>query len=868
MKRLALLAICLACNANGQSVNPIETEADRKPHTVTGGSCLITHGTVMPITGPAIEGADVLILHGKIAKIGKALTAPTGVTVIDATGKIVLPGFVDAHSHRGEDEVNEWADSAVPEVQIRDVLDPELEGLWFDTACGITSALLLHGSADAIGGQSIIIKCAYRGLPSQMVFPGAPRVVKFALGENVTQKNDQSSTRFPQTRMGVEEVYRRAFADAKAYAELKKQYREKASAFGSSEQAEIHLGPPPRIDLRLEALCDILAGKILVHCHSYRQDELLMMVKLSQEYGFKLATLTHALEAYKITPELRKAGIPVSMFGDTWDYKLEVFDSIPMGAALCMRAGLLTSVNTDTFSGIAPLNLDAAKMMRYGVSEEEALKSITLYPARQLGISGSVGSLEPAKDGDVTIWSGHPLSIYSRCEETLINGEVVFQRRDAFHVNPVATTKPAVQPSPLIADRLPDLAPAKAYAIVGGTIHPVNGPDIPDGVLVMCGQKIVAVGDKSTPIPSDALKVPAKGFDLYPGFVDGGSDLGLGEIGSVKQASDAVESGPMQPDLHALTAVNPESVKFGIARCAGVTTAAVNPGGGSISGLDAVILPTGFTADQMKLSEGGNLIVNWPESLDPTSMPSMPPDQLTKQKKDVEARRTVIKDYFATAKRAADAGDLSDPKLAALAPCFTGKRKVAFLVNGEGGIRTAVRFAKETGLTAAIYAGLEAWKAADLLAKNHIPVIYAPPPASCPGETQPMTRLDPYDTPYVAPYLLKKAGVKFGLASGDSGSIHDLPNRAGLFCAFGLSPVDALRSITQNTADILGVGDQVGSLEKGKLANVLIVKGDPLEITGQVVREFIAGKPVTLTSKFTQLYRKYEGRLSEMPKAQ
>jgi imidazolonepropionase-like amidohydrolase len=842
----------------GQPANvPFEREADRKPKTVTHGSVLIRHGKVLTVTQGTLEDTDVLILNGKIAKIGKGLSATGGVTTIDATGKIVAPGIVDAHSHRGATSINEGTDSVTAEVQMRDVLDPQSEGVWFDLANGITSALLLHGSANAIGGQSIVVKHRYKATPSQMVFEGAPRMVKFALGENVTQKNGSNATRYPESRMGVESVYRRAFADAQQYMARWDAYNASVAKVGSAETLRT-MGPAPRKDVRLEALADILRRKIWVNCHSYRQDEMLMMVRLSQEFGFKLGAMQHALEAYKIAPEIAKAGVPVSMFSDAWNYKLEVIDSIPMGAALCVRAGILTSVNTDTSGGTATLNLDAGKLMRYGVSEDDALETITINSAKQLGVDSHVGSLEVGKDGDVGIWSGHPLSVYSKCMQTFIDGECVFERRDAIGVDKASTSKDTVSPDPLRADLLKDLPAADSYAIVGAMVHPVSGPEIPKGVVVIEGSSITAVGDMHTPIPKGAVRVNAQGLHVYPGLIDAGSDLGLTEVGSVRQATDETELGAINPDLHALIAVNPETMKIPIARAAGITTATVWPNGGVLPGQTAVIDLGGYTREEMSLNSSF-LVVNWPEPPNRRFAAFLGAAGADNSSPQVEA----LKERFLAAKRAAEARDLSDPKMAALAPYARGEKPVLFKVEGLRGIRAVLAFAKELKLKAVIGGGADAWKIASEVAAAKVPVIYSPPSVSGPGEATPHNGYDPYDTPFAAVSALVKAGVKVAFSTGDSGLIQDLPNRVGHLCAFGLAPEAALRALTLDAAEILGVKARVGSLEAGKLANLIVTNGDPMELTGQVLREFVAGKPQKLQSHFTTLYRKYETRIND-----
>ncbi|MBI3721522.1 MAG: amidohydrolase family protein, partial [Fimbriimonas ginsengisoli] len=418
------------------------------------------------------------------------------------------PGIIDAHSHAAEDETNEYTDAITAEVRIHDVLNPETRGHFEKLASGFTTSLALHGSANPIGGQSVVIKHKWKRPVEELIVPDAPRIIKFALGENPKR----GSSRFPGTRMGVESVYRRAFTEARRYMALWEQYEKERS----TKPAAV----TPRRDLRLEALADILRGKIWVHCHCYRADEMLMMLRLSREFGFKLAALQHALEAYKIAPEIAGAHVGVSTFADAWAYKVEAYDAIPYNAAMCARAGIVTSVNTDSFRGLTPLNLEAAKSMKYGgLDENEALRIITLNSAIQLGIAHRAGSLEVGKDGDVAIWEGHPLSVYSKCVMTLIEGEVYFQRRDAFGVDRSSSVEKRIAVCPADHTRLPVPPEARAYAIVGATVHPIAGPEVADGTLIIEDGRIQAVGKKVV-IPSGAVTVRAKGLHVYPGLID------------------------------------------------------------------------------------------------------------------------------------------------------------------------------------------------------------------------------------------------------------------------------------------------------------------------------------------------------------
>lgn len=385
-------------------------------------SAVLVRNATVWTSGPdgRLEGADLLVRAGRIAAVGPGLEAPAGAVVIDATGKHVTPGLIDAHSHTAVDgSVNEGSDVITAEVRIADVLDPNDAHLYRQLGGGLTAANVLHGSANAIGGQSAVIKLRWGALPEELLFEGATPGVKFALGENPKQSNwRQDDPRYPQTRMGVEQAMVRAFEEALAYR------RAKAEA-AASGGAVI----PPRPDLRFEALLEILDGRRHVHSHAYRADEMLMLLGLSERYGFIIDAFQHSLEAYKIADELAERGVGASTFSDWWAYKYEVVDAIPYNGAILLDRGVVTSFNSDSSELARRLNTEAAKAVRYGgVPQEEALKLVTLYPAVQLGVADRVGSLEPGKHADFVIWSGHPLSTYTYAAETWIDGRKYFDR--------------------------------------------------------------------------------------------------------------------------------------------------------------------------------------------------------------------------------------------------------------------------------------------------------------------------------------------------------------------------------------------------------------------------------------------------------
>jgi imidazolonepropionase-like amidohydrolase len=387
----------------------------------TKGEVLIKNATVLTAARGTLEATDILIRDGKIVRIGKGLSAGSGARTIDATGKYVSPGIIDAHSHSMLSAINEGSLAVTSMTRVRDMLDPTDVTIYRALAGGVTSALLLHGSANPIGGQSITVKFKWGRPVEDYVIADAPPGIKFALGENVKRSSFQpqggQTVRYPRTRMGTMEVLRDAFRRARDYKQAWDDFRAKKTKV------------PPRTDEELQPLVEILEGKRVVHCHGYRSDEHLNLLRMAEEFGFRVGTLQHGLEAYKIAPEIAKHGAGVSIFADSWSYKIEAYDSIPYNAYILWKNGVTVSINSDSDERMRRLNLDAAKTMKYGgVPEEDALKMITLNPAKQLGIDKRTGSVEQGKDADLVIWNTHPFSPYSHPEVTMIEGEVFFDR--------------------------------------------------------------------------------------------------------------------------------------------------------------------------------------------------------------------------------------------------------------------------------------------------------------------------------------------------------------------------------------------------------------------------------------------------------
>lgn len=859
----------------------IETELMRKSALRTGGSVLLKDALVLTISGEDLPGASVLVKDGKIAAIGRDLAAPAGVPTIDLTGYVLMPGIFDPHSHIALDDVNEFSGSVTCEVREADVVRHDDRTIFDALAGGCTSIHAMHGSANAIGGQNVILKLKYGRGADEMIFPGAPRTVKWALGENVKRGGMPSPgrfgqppeiLRFPGTRMGVEATLRRALAAGQEYS------RNRAEHARATEAGQAV--PPLRRDIRLEALADIVEGRIWVNTHCYRHDEILRLMDVAEEFGIRIAVLHHVLEGYRIMPEIARHGAGTATFSDWWAYKLESYDAVPQNAGMLLRAGVNSTLKSDSGELMRHLNLEAAKCMKYsGLTTNEALRLITLNAARLFGLEKRIGSIEVGKDADLAVFDGHPLDTFSRCVVTFVDGEAYFVHRDFDPAAPRTARRPAAPPptaaktaagtgaAPIAAPLPP---PAPAYAIVNATIHPVSGPAIERGMLVIRGEKIERVGTSTAP-PKDAQVIDAAGLHVWPGLINAATLTGLQEVGQADVTNDNSEIGTFQPDLMAVSAFNPHSRMIEVVRAEGILLSLVVPEGPIIAGQAGLLRMHGWTTDEMALDPRLALVVNLPSAPPKPIIESPPAEDLFRRERaeeqpwEKQLRRT--ERFFRDAKRYAELGPLRgaggseqgrvalSPRFEAMRPYVSGEKPVFFYVNSYKPMLEALLFAEQVGLRPVLVGGRDAWRLADLLAARGVPVIYE-------GVFANPREEDEWDCNYRAAAVMAAAGVRFCFGHREADLAKLLPIDAGMAIAHGLDPDLAVRSLTLSAAEILGVADRYGSLDAGKLANVIVTTDHVCQAGSAVRYAFIHGRPTPLESQHTRDAARFAGRPS------
>jgi len=814
-----------------------------------------------------LAGADVLIRDGKIVAVGRNLSAPAGCEVVNATGLHISPGVIDAHSHTAiAGGVNEGSNLVTIECRIQDVIVPDDVNIYRQLAGGTIGALMLHGSANPIGGQSIIVKWRWGQPAEKFPIEGAPPGVKFALGQNPIREDesrprgqDAPPTDRPRTRMGVMDIIRQTFDEALDYRAQWEAYRKGLTSV------------EPKKNLQLEAILEVLDGKRKIHSHGYRSDELLALLRLAEQYGIRVATLQHVLEGYKIADEMAKHGVGGSTFADWWGYKLEAYDAIPENAAILWERGVVTSINSDSNDQARRLNFEAAKSIRYGgVSPEVALSFVTIQPAKQLGIDRWTGSIEPGKDADIVVWSAPPTSVFARCLQTYVDGVKLFDiqhdlaererrksvleeakrlleedssPRDHGSAGPAAVEGSGVAALPLraITEQPGNVRyPRKPIVIAGATIHPMTGSPFVGDVLIGADGRIAAIGKVQK--PRDAVVVNAAGKHLYPGMIDPSTTLGLTEIGQVPVSDDTSERGDFNARLQAAIAINPTSETIGVARAAGILTAVVAPTGGTVSGQAALISLDGFTWEDLVYTPAFGLVLNVGGS--ERALQQM--DERIQQARDYRKQRD------AAAAGQAPPVDVNED-LEVVEAVAEGRLPLIVTVSTPTVVEKVISWCAERKIPFLLVGGPDLVQVADLLAKTGTPVAIS-------GTTGVPSGEDPYDSDYTVPAKLKAAGVRFCFTTRDAHNVRYLRDLAGFAAAWGMDPLEAERAVTLYPAQLLGLGDRLGSIEVGKEGTLILLDGSLLETGSKVERAWIRGREIELVNRQTILRDLYRAR--------
>lgn len=873
---------------------PIETEADRAVTSKTAGNVLLKNAYVITVSGDDLPDTDVLVEKGRITKIGKNLTGATGVMSIDLTGYVLAPGVIDGHAHIALDSVNEGANSITCEVRCEDVIRSDDANIYRALAGGVTTMHLMHGSANTIGGECVLVKLKYGGTADDMIIKDRQRTVKWATGENVIRGGKEMPRqfreccgdrprRFPATRMGVEGTMRRALQAGKNYSDARAAYAKELAA-GKNPL-------PFRRDIRLEALADIIDGKLWINSHCYRADEILRLLNTCEDFGVRVANLHHCLEAYRIIPEIVRHGCGTVTFADWWAYKIESYDAIPQNAGMLLRAGVNSTIKSDSPDLMRHLPLEAAKCMKFStLTPNEALHLVTLNVARQFGLDKRTGSIDVGKDADLAVWEGHPLDTFSKPVLTLVEGEIYFRHRDFDPSQPRSKPRVAVRTfATLPPTTTEDLLRATAgagesqhavasnasglYAITGGTVHPISGTPIVGGTVIIRDGKIESVGSDMQP-PTGATLIDAKGLHVYPGLINAATEVGLREVDSTDVTVDVEESGVFMSDLAALSAFNPHSDMIEVTRAEGITSALIVAASNAIAGQAGLVHFDGWTmnemAGEMKLGLAVALPFKRPEPL--LERPEKPDfegwNERPQRNERAYQQLAEIQTFFENAARyaAAKADPIRaakldiDPRFEAMIPYVRGEKPVLLAANSYKQILEALQFAHTLNLRPVILGGQDAWKLADLLAQLDVPVIYEGVFAGPDGVDGVPMASEAWDANYRAPAVMQAAGVQFCFGVRSSALAKLAPIHAGFAIAHGLDADAAMRALTLSAAEILGVSDRIGSIDPGKLANLIVTSDHPCQATNVVKYMFVRGKPVPIASEHTRDADKFANR--------
>jgi imidazolonepropionase-like amidohydrolase len=827
---------------------------------------------IFPVSSAPIERGNLVIHKGKIVAVGPedSTPIPAGAAVFDGAGKTIVPGLVDTHSHIGissrphvpaNNDISENSGPIQSGLRALDAINPDDPGIRMAVAGGVTTANIMPGSGNAIGGQTLYVKLRGRTIEAMRI--GNTKVLgglKMANGEN--PKNHSLRGQAPFSRMKIASLQREQFVKARDYQRRWAAYRKDVDA-GKSP-------PPPDSDPAMDALVEVLERKRTVHFHCHRADDLLTALRIAEEFDFEIV-LQHATEGWKVVDELVRRKVPVSLtLVDSPGGKLEVAGRLEENAAVLDKAGVKVAINTDDYITESRYFLrTGAHAIRGGMSEDAALRALTLNGALMLHLDDRLGSLEKGKDADFAVLSGPPFSVYTQVLETYIDGVRVFDRtqlRDwAYQVGGFALPAERLPKQPAMVNPLPAVkapeAPANAaalkskpvrLAIYASRIHTVGQGTITDGVVLVENGKVSSVGPRAKfTLPPDTPVLTAA--VVTPGLIDAHTVIPLTGKFNVRGDQEQDElSDPNQADLRVLDGFNPNEPLLEFFREQGVTVVHAVPGRANvIAGQSGIFRTHGRTAEQMALRVPAGLLINLGEIPKSSYTGKQPQSRMG----SAGLVRTALTQAQSNARKRAAAKDEDkrpprNLKLEALELALDRKVPVLFGAHRSDDLVTAMRLAKEFNLKAELHLATEGYLIADILAEAKVPVV-AHPPMQRVG-----VNLETLHSYVGNAAVLADRKLPLAIGTGFEGYVPKtrvLRYETAMAMTNGLGFDRALRAITLDAAQVLGIDDRFGSIQAGKVADLVLYDGDPFEHTSHVTYTLIDGQVVYDRSEYLKL---------------